>query len=79
MTFFLFSRVWSTLFPTKTRPTLAVLSTELKKGGTINTAPGRLADLWEGDLGDDHVAMKAFRIYSPVLLEEAKEVSTLPV
>ena len=60
-------------------PASVVLSTGLKKGHTIAAAPGRLTDLWEGDLHDNRVAIKAFRIYSQEHLKEAEKVSRQPV
>lgn len=60
-------------------PASTMLSTGLKKGQNIPAAPGRLSDLWEGDLHDDRVAIKAFRLYSAEQLKEAEKVSMQPV
>lgn len=56
-------------------PTSAVLSEGLEKNGTMAVASGGLTDIWRGDLGNNRVAIKAFRIYPAQNLREAKEVS----
>ena len=61
---------------TERLPTSAVLSTGLVKRGNIAVASGGLTDVWRGEYGGTQVAMKAFRIYPPQKLKEAKEVRT---
>jgi hypothetical protein len=56
-------------------PPSAVLSTGLKKSHTIAAIPGRLTDLWGGDLHGDHVVLKGFRMYTAENLNDTEEVS----
>lgn len=60
-------------------PASALLSTGLKKRHGVAVTPGRSTDVWRGDLHGYPVAIKAFRIYPPENLKEAKEVSTQSV
>ena len=55
-------------------PTSAVLSTGLKKRGDIPEDSGGTTDIWRGEYGDTHVAIKAFRIHPSRKRKEAKEV-----
>ena len=59
---------------TERRPTSALLSAGLEKRGNIAVASGGLTDVWQGQYNNMQVAIKAFRIYSPKNLKEAKEV-----
>lgn len=53
-------------------PTAAVLS-GLKKHGNIPVASGGFTDIWQGELGDARVAVKAFRLHAQNL-KEAKKI-----
>ena len=46
----------------------------LEKRGEIAVASGGTTDIWRGALGDEPVAFKAFRIYPPQDLQEAKKI-----
>ena len=56
-------------------PTSLTLIRGLEKLGTIAVASGGLTDIWRGNLDHTQVAIKAFRIYPPQNLREAKMVS----
>lgn len=58
-------------------PTSIVLSTGFEKLGEIAVATGGFTDIWRGKYGGRQVAIKAFRIYPPQKLKEAKEVSAV--
>jgi len=46
----------------------------LEKRGDIAVASGGTTDIWRGSLNDEPVAFKAFRIYPPQDLHEAKKI-----
>ena len=53
----------------------------LKKRGEIAVASGGTTDIWRGTWNNQQVALKAFRIYPPQDLQEAKKIlwKVLPI
>jgi len=46
----------------------------LEKRGGVAVASGETTDIWQGSWNNNHVALKAFRIYPPQDLQEAKKI-----
>ena len=46
----------------------------LEKRGEIAVASGGTTDIWRGTLGDNQVALKAFRVYLPQDVQKAKNI-----
>lgn len=57
-------------------PTSAVLCEGLEKRDDLAVASGGFTEIWQGDLRDAPVAIKAFRIFSASDLRGIKEVRT---
>lgn len=64
---------------TERLPASIVLSAGLEKRGEIAVATGGFTDIWRGEYRGKQVSIKALRIYSPLDLKEAKDVSPDPI